>query len=54
MPQPVTSLEPVDAIRVTTVVDNYIDSLLRDRPNARRFSSTVARKMTEYRIKRKS
>lgn len=49
MPEPVTSLEPVDSITVTTVVDNYIDSLLRDRPNARRFSSTVARKMTDLR-----
>jgi 7,8-dihydropterin-6-yl-methyl-4-(beta-D-ribofuranosyl)aminobenzene 5'-phosphate synthase len=42
-------LEPVDSVRVTTVVDNYIDSLLRDRPNARRFSSMVARKMTDLR-----
>jgi 7,8-dihydropterin-6-yl-methyl-4-(beta-D-ribofuranosyl)aminobenzene 5'-phosphate synthase len=49
VPEPVTSLEPVDAVNVTTVVDNYIDSLLRDRPNARRFSSTVARKMTDLR-----
>jgi 7,8-dihydropterin-6-yl-methyl-4-(beta-D-ribofuranosyl)aminobenzene 5'-phosphate synthase len=42
-------MESVDSISVTTVVDNYIDSLLRDRPNARRFSSTVARKMTDLR-----
>lgn len=49
MPEPVTTLEEVDSVRVTTVVDNYIDSLLRDRPNARRFSSTVARKMTDLR-----
>lgn len=49
MPEPVTSLEPIKSISVTTVVDNYIDSLLRDRPNARRFSSTVARKMTDLR-----
>ncbi|MGH6689367.1 MAG: MBL fold metallo-hydrolase [Gammaproteobacteria bacterium] len=49
MPEPVTRLEPIDAISVTTVVDNYIDSLLRDRPNARRFSSMVARKMTDLR-----
>ena len=49
MPEPVTRLEPVDSISVTTIVDNYIDSLLRDRPNARRFSSTVARKMTDLR-----
>ena len=34
---------------MTTVVDNYIDALLRDRPGARRFSSTVARKMTDLR-----
>jgi 7,8-dihydropterin-6-yl-methyl-4-(beta-D-ribofuranosyl)aminobenzene 5'-phosphate synthase len=42
-------LEEIDSISVTTVVDNYIDSLLRDRPGARRFSSTVARKMTDLR-----
>ena len=34
---------------MTTVVDNYIDSLLRDRPQARRFSAGVARKMTDLR-----
>ena len=36
-------------MRVTTVVDNYIDSLLRDRPGVRRFSASVARKMTDLR-----
>jgi 7,8-dihydropterin-6-yl-methyl-4-(beta-D-ribofuranosyl)aminobenzene 5'-phosphate synthase len=45
----VPSLEPVDRISVTTVVDNYIDSLLRDRPGARRFSALIARKMTDLR-----
>jgi len=40
-------LEEIDRVSVTTVVDNYIDSLLRDRPGARRFSSTIARKMTD-------
>lgn len=43
------TLPPIDRVSVTTVVDNYIDSLLRDRPNARRFSSMVARKMTDLR-----
>jgi 7,8-dihydropterin-6-yl-methyl-4-(beta-D-ribofuranosyl)aminobenzene 5'-phosphate synthase len=42
-------LDEVDSVSVTTVVDNYIDSLLRDRPQARRFSSMVARKMTDLR-----
>jgi 7,8-dihydropterin-6-yl-methyl-4-(beta-D-ribofuranosyl)aminobenzene 5'-phosphate synthase len=42
-------MEAVDAVSVTTVVDNYIDSLLRDRPGARRFSAMVARKMTDLR-----
>ena len=43
------TLEEVESISVTTVVDNYIDSLLRDRPQARRFSAGVARKMTDLR-----
>lgn len=42
-------LEAVDRVTVTTVVDNYIDSLRRDEPNARRFSAAVARKMTDLR-----
>jgi len=42
-------MEEIEGISITTVVDNYIDSLLRDRPGARRFSSTVARKMTDLR-----
>jgi 7,8-dihydropterin-6-yl-methyl-4-(beta-D-ribofuranosyl)aminobenzene 5'-phosphate synthase len=42
-------LAEVDRVTVTTVVDNYIDSLRRDEPHARRFSSTVARKMTDLR-----
>lgn len=39
----------VDRVSITTVVDNYIDSLRRDEPVARRFSQTVARKMTDLR-----
>jgi 7,8-dihydropterin-6-yl-methyl-4-(beta-D-ribofuranosyl)aminobenzene 5'-phosphate synthase len=39
----------VDRVSVTTVVDNYIDSLRRDEPVARRFSHAVARKMTDLR-----
>jgi 7,8-dihydropterin-6-yl-methyl-4-(beta-D-ribofuranosyl)aminobenzene 5'-phosphate synthase len=42
-------METVDSVSVTAVVDNYIDSLLRDHPQARRFSSAVARKMTDLR-----
>lgn len=46
---PGPDLPEVDSISVTTVVDNYIDSLLRDRPGVRRFSAAVARKMTDLR-----
>ena len=42
-------LEEIDSLSVTTVVDNYVDSLLRDRPGVRRFSTAVARKMTDLR-----
>lgn len=42
-------LDEVDRITITTVVDNYIDSLRRDEPVARRFSHAVARKMTDLR-----
>jgi 7,8-dihydropterin-6-yl-methyl-4-(beta-D-ribofuranosyl)aminobenzene 5'-phosphate synthase len=42
-------LPEVDRVSVTTVVDNYIDSLRRDEPHARRFSHAVARKMTDLR-----
>jgi len=42
-------LAEVDRVTVTTVVDNYIDSLRRDEPHARRFSQAVARKMTDLR-----
>jgi 7,8-dihydropterin-6-yl-methyl-4-(beta-D-ribofuranosyl)aminobenzene 5'-phosphate synthase len=45
----VARLDEVDRVTVTTVVDNYIDSLRRDEPHARRFSSAVARKMTDLR-----
>ena len=37
------SLAEVDRVNVVTVVDNYIDSLRRDEPVARRFSLAVAR-----------
>jgi len=44
-----TTLAPIDRLTVTTVVDNYIDSLRRDEKVARRFSHVVARKMPEVR-----
>ena len=43
------TLAEVDRISITTVVDNYVDSLRRDEPVARRFSASVARKMTDLR-----
>ena len=43
------TLDEVDRVTITTVVDNYIDSLRRDEPVARRFSHMVARKMTDLR-----
>ena len=43
------TLPEVDRVSVTTLVDNYIDSLRRDEPVARRFSHAVARKMTDVR-----
>jgi 7,8-dihydropterin-6-yl-methyl-4-(beta-D-ribofuranosyl)aminobenzene 5'-phosphate synthase len=39
----------VDRIGITTVVDNYIDSLRQDGDVARRFSHAVARRMPELR-----
>jgi 7,8-dihydropterin-6-yl-methyl-4-(beta-D-ribofuranosyl)aminobenzene 5'-phosphate synthase len=39
----------VDRIRITTVVDNYIDNLRRDEPVARRYSAFVAGKMPDLR-----
>ena len=39
----------VDRISITTVVDNYIDSLRQDGAMVRRFSHSVARKMPELR-----
>jgi 7,8-dihydropterin-6-yl-methyl-4-(beta-D-ribofuranosyl)aminobenzene 5'-phosphate synthase len=42
-------LAEIDRVTVTTVVDNYIDSLRRDEPHARWFSQAVARKMTDLR-----
>jgi 7,8-dihydropterin-6-yl-methyl-4-(beta-D-ribofuranosyl)aminobenzene 5'-phosphate synthase len=42
-------LPAVDRLTITTVVDNYVDSLRRDEPVARRFSHAVARKMTDLR-----
>jgi 7,8-dihydropterin-6-yl-methyl-4-(beta-D-ribofuranosyl)aminobenzene 5'-phosphate synthase len=42
-------LPEIDRITITTLVDNYIDSLRRDEPVARRFSHAVARKMTDLR-----
>lgn len=45
----VEELEPVDRIAITTVVDNYIDTLRRDEPVARRFTRQIARKMQDLR-----
>ena len=39
----------IDRISITTVVDNYIDSLRQDGEVARRFSHAVARRMPELR-----
>lgn len=44
-----TPLQPVDRVAVTTVVDNYIDSLRRDEKVARRFGHAQARKMPDLR-----
>ena len=43
------SLTPVDRVQVTTVVDNYIDTLRQDEKIARRFSAFVARQMPDLR-----
>ncbi len=43
------SLTEVDRVRVTTVVDNYIDALRQDEKVARRFSPFVARQMPDLR-----
>jgi 7,8-dihydropterin-6-yl-methyl-4-(beta-D-ribofuranosyl)aminobenzene 5'-phosphate synthase len=39
----------VDRIRITTIVDNYIDNLRRDESVARRYSAFVAGKMPDLR-----
>jgi len=43
------SLTEVDRVRVTTVVDNYIDALRQDEKVARRFSAFVARQVPDLR-----
>ena len=43
------SLAEVDRVRVTTVVDNYIDVLRQDEKVARRFSPFVARQIPDLR-----
>src|SRR5262245_36809011 len=43
------SLPPVDSLRVTTVVDNSIDSLRADEKVARRFTHARARRMPTLR-----
>jgi 7,8-dihydropterin-6-yl-methyl-4-(beta-D-ribofuranosyl)aminobenzene 5'-phosphate synthase len=43
------ALAPVDRVVVTTVVDNYIDSLRKDEKVARRHSAFVARRLPELR-----
>ena len=42
-------LGEVDRVRVTTVVDNYIDALRQDEKVARRHSAFVARQMPDLR-----
>lgn len=42
-------LVPVDRVRVTTVVDNYVDSLRQDEKVARRFNAFVARLLPDLR-----
>ena len=42
-------LTPVDRVRVTTVVDNYIDALRQDEKVARWYSAFVARQMVDLR-----
>ena len=44
-----TVLPSVDRVVVTTVIDNYIDSLRRDEKVARRFGHAQARKMPDLR-----
>ena len=44
----------VDRIRVTTVVDNYIDNLRQDDAIARRYSAFVAGKMPDLRSRARS
>src|SRR5438093_5480875 len=41
--------DAVDRIRITTVVDNYIDNLRQDDAVARRYSAFVAGKMPDLR-----
>src|SRR5207249_11778334 len=43
------SMGAVDRIRITTVVDNYIDNLRQDDAVARRYSAFVAGKMPDLR-----
>jgi 7,8-dihydropterin-6-yl-methyl-4-(beta-D-ribofuranosyl)aminobenzene 5'-phosphate synthase len=43
------TLPEVDRIAITTVVDNYIDSLRQDGAGVRRFNHAVARRMPELR-----
>ena len=43
------ALPAVDRVAITTVVDNYIDSLRRDEKVARRFGHAQARKMPDLR-----
>jgi hypothetical protein len=43
------TLPAVDRVAITTVVDNYIDSLRRDEKVARRFGHAQARKMPDLR-----
>src|SRR5262245_783894 len=46
---PAMATGAVDRIRITTVVDNYIDNLRQDSAVARRYSAFVAGKMPDLR-----
>jgi 7,8-dihydropterin-6-yl-methyl-4-(beta-D-ribofuranosyl)aminobenzene 5'-phosphate synthase len=44
-PQTLATLEPVDAVHITTLIDNYSDSLMRDEGPARRVGATAGRRL---------
>src|SRR6266508_6375307 len=44
-PRPLTTLEPVDAVHITTLIDNYSDSLMRDEGPAKRVGAMAGRRL---------